>query len=337
MKFSKQSSKTHPAGRKMLKCVKLFVLPPVPRVQIHSTFAAIAKPTAIALGNFDGVHRGHQRAIELLLAHASTLRSTVVTFDPHPQQFFSGQPRQLLTTVAEKAHCLESLGIEQLVLLTFDEYLVHLTPTEFVTKILHQELGARQIVIGADFRFGYQRAGDAAMLKRLAAEYGIETHILELELDRDQRIGSSRVRAALLAGDLPEVERLLGRSYSISGLVVPGQQLGRTLGFPTANIDYPPIKFLPHLGVYCVRVDTEQEQQLPAVMNIGKRPTVNGQSTSVEVHLLNWSGDLYGQQLTIYLDKFLRPERKFAGLPELTNQIKADCVAAQQFYLSTNL
>jgi riboflavin kinase / FMN adenylyltransferase len=303
-------------------------------VQIHSTFAAIAKPTAIALGNFDGVHSGHQQAIELLLAHVGILHSTVVTFDPHPQQFFSGQPRQLLTTLPEKARCLESLGVEQLVLLPFNEYLVHLTPTEFVTKILHQELAAQQIVIGADFRFGYQRAGNAEMLQNLAAAYGIETHILTLKFDQEQRIGSSRVRAALLAGDLLEVDRLLGRSYSISGVVVPGQQLGRTLGFPTANIDYPPIKFLPRLGVYCVRVDAEQHQQLQAVMNIGKRPTVNGQSTLLEVHVLNWSGDLYGQQLTIYLDKFLRPEQKFAGLPELTKQIQADCVAAQNFYRS---
>jgi riboflavin kinase / FMN adenylyltransferase len=211
-----------------------------------------------------------------------------------------------------------------------------LTPTEFVTKILHRELAAQQIVIGADFRFGYQRSGDADLLQKLAAAYGIETHILALKFDREQRIGSSRVRAALLAGDLLEVDQLLGRSYSISGLVVPGQQLGRTLGFPTANIEYPPIKFLPRLGVYCVRVDTEQQKQLSAVMNIGKRPTVNGQSTSVEVHVLNWSGDLYGQQLTIYLDKFLRPEQKFAGLPELTQQIQADCVAAQDFYRLEN-
>jgi riboflavin kinase / FMN adenylyltransferase len=326
--------KSYPKHRKLLKYVKLFVLSPDPRVQIHSTFAAIAKPTAIALGNFDGVHSGHQRAIELLLTHTGSLHPTVVTFDPHPQQFFSGQTRQLLTTLPEKAKYLESLGIEQLVLLAFDEYLVHLTPTEFVIKILHQELATQQIVIGADFRFGYQRTGDATLLTQLAAEYGIKTHVLELEFDRDKRIGSSRVRAALLDGELREVDRLLGRSYSISGLVVPGQQLGRTLGFPTANIDYPPIKFLPRLGVYCVRVDTEQEQQLQAVMNIGKRPTVNGQSTSVEVHLLNWSGDLYGQQLTIYLDQFLRPEQKFAGLPELTSQIQADCLAAQEFYRS---
>jgi riboflavin kinase / FMN adenylyltransferase len=303
-------------------------------VQIHSTFAAIAKPTAIALGNFDGVHYGHQRAIELLLKHTADDFPTVVTFDPHPQQYFSGLPRQLLTTVTEKAKVLESLGIHQLVLLPFNEALVHLNPIDFVKKILHENLDTRQIVIGADFRFGYQRAGDAQMLKELAAEYGITTHILELEFDRQQRIGSSRIRAALLAGDLPETNRLLGHSYSIAGLVVPGQQLGRTLGFPTANIDYPAIKFLPRFGVYCVRVDTEQQSQLTAVMNIGKRPTVNGQSTSVEIHILNWSGDLYGQQLTIYLDNFLRPEQKFAGLPELTQQIQADCEAAIDFYRS---
>jgi riboflavin kinase / FMN adenylyltransferase len=302
------------------------------RVQIHSTFAAITKPTAIALGNFDGVHYGHQRAIELLLKHTAGNFPTIVTFDPHPQQFFSGQPRQLLTTVTEKAKVLESLGIYQLVLLPFNDALVHLSPSDFVKKILHENLDTRQIVIGADFRFGYQRAGDAQMLKELAADYEITTHILELEFDHQQRIGSSRLRAALLAGDLPETNRLLGHSYSIAGLVVPGQQLGRTLGFPTANIDYPTIKFLPRLGVYCVRVDTEQELQLKAVMNIGKRPTVNGQSTSVEIHILNWSGDLYGQQLTIYLDKFLRPEQKFAGLPELTQQIQTDCQAAMDFY-----
>jgi riboflavin kinase / FMN adenylyltransferase len=302
------------------------------RVQIHSTLAAITKPTAIALGNFDGVHCGHQRAIELLLAKGENNHPTVVTFDPHPQQFFSGQVRQLLTTIPEKARCLESLGIQQLVLLPFNEQLVHLSPQDFVTQILHEQLAAQQVVIGADFRFGYQRAGDAQMLQALGNNYGITTHILELELDGQQRIGSSRIRAALLDGDLLEVNRLLGHSYNIAGLVVPGQQLGRTLGFPTANIEYPAIKFLPRLGVYCVRVDTEQEQQLPAVMNIGKRPTVNGQSTSVEVHVLKWSGDLYGQQLTIYLDQFLRPEQKFAGLPELTTQIQADCAAAQDFY-----
>jgi riboflavin kinase / FMN adenylyltransferase len=301
-------------------------------VQIHSTLATVSKPTAIALGNFDGVHCGHQQVIQIVLQAAQGLIPTIVSFHPHPQEFFSGQPRQLLTTVAEKAQFLAELGIEQLVLLNFNQELVNLTPVEFVEKILHQQLAARHITIGADFHFGYQRQGDAQILKSLAADYDIETNILELAIDQNARIGSSRIRSALLNSDLKEVSRLLGRSYSLSGRVVPGQQLGRTLGFPTANIDYPPEKFLPRLGVYCVRVTTAQHHQLPAVMNIGKRPTVNGQKTTVEVHLLNWSGDIYGQQITIYFDRFLRSEQKFAGLDELTTQIQADCEAAQSFY-----
>jgi riboflavin kinase / FMN adenylyltransferase len=301
-------------------------------VQIHSTLATVSKPTAIALGNFDGVHCGHQQVIQLVLLAAQGLIPTIVSFHPHPQEFFSGQPRQLLTTVAEKAQFLSGLGIQQLVLLNFNQELVNLTPVEFVEKILHQQLAARHITIGADFHFGYQRQGNAQILKSLAADFDIETNILELAIDQNTRIGSSRIRSALLNSDLKEASRLLGRSYSLSGRVVPGQQLGRTLGFPTANIDYPPEKFLPRLGVYCVRVNTAQHHQMPAVMNMGKRPTVNGQKTTVEVHLLNWSGDIYGQQITIYFDRFLRAEQKFAGLDELTTQIQADCEAAQSFY-----
>ncbi len=301
-------------------------------MQIHSTLATVSKPTAIALGNFDGVHCGHQQVIQLVLQASAGLIPTIVSFHPHPQEFFSGQPRQFLTTVAEKAQFLGELGIEQLVLLNFNQALANLTPPEFVEKILYQQLAARHITIGADFHFGYQRQGNAQLLQILAAKYDIETNIVELAIDQNSRIGSSRIRSALLNRDLAEANRLLGRSYSLSGRVVAGQQLGRTLGFPTANIDYPPEKFLPHLGVYCVRVNTEQHQQLPAVMNIGKRPTVNGQNTTVEVHLLNWSGDIYEQQITIYLDRFLRSEQKFAGLNELTAQIQADCEAAQSFY-----
>ncbi len=301
-------------------------------MQIHSTLATVSKPTAIALGNFDGVHCGHQQVIQLVLQASSGLIPTIVSFHPHPQEFFSGQPRQFLTTVAEKAQFLGELGIEQLVLLNFNQALANLTPPEFVEKILHQQLAARHITIGADFHFGYQRQGNAQLLQELAAKYNTETNIVELAIDQNSRIGSSRIRSALLNCDLAEASRLLGRSYSLSGRVVAGQQLGRTLGFPTANIDYPPEKFLPHLGVYCVRVNTEQHQQLPAVMNIGKRPTVNGQNTTVEVHLLNWSGNIYDQQITIYLDRFLRSEQKFAGLSELTAQIQTDCEAAQSFY-----
>jgi riboflavin kinase / FMN adenylyltransferase len=301
-------------------------------VQVFSDLMALTKPTAIALGNFDGVHWGHQKLVQRLLALSGTACPTVVTFDPHPQDFFSGDRRQLLTTVAEKAHYLGELGVEQLVLLTFDRSMVELTPAAFVEQVIRDRLGAQQVLVGADFRFGYQRQGNAQILRELTSELGIKAEILELETDRGSRIGSSRIRAALLEGDLAEVKRLLNRSYSIGGQVVPGQQLGRTLGFPTANIAFDLHKFLPRLGVYCVRIDTQQQTQLAAVANVGKRPTVDGQRLSLEVHLLDWSGDLYGQQVTVYLDRFLRSEQKFAGLGELTAQIQLDCQAARNFY-----
>jgi riboflavin kinase / FMN adenylyltransferase len=288
-------------------------------VQVFSDLAALRKPTAIALGNFDGVHGGHQQLVKRLLALAGAACPTVVTFDPHPQDFFSGQRRQLLTTVAEKAHYLGELGVEQLVLLTFDRAMVELTPTAFVEQVIRDRLEAQQVLVGADFRFGYQRQGNGEILRELTGKLG-------------SRIGSSRIRAALLEGDVGEAKQLLNRSYSIGGQVVPGQQLGRTLGFPTANIAFDQYKFLPRLGVYCVRINTQEQQQLAAVANVGKRPTVDGQRLSLEVHLLDWSGDLYGQQVTVYLDQFLRSEQKFAGLPELTAQIQVDCQAARNFY-----
>jgi riboflavin kinase / FMN adenylyltransferase len=301
-------------------------------VEIHFDLTAVRKPTAIALGNFDGVHCGHQRLVERLMLSMGEAVPTVVTFDPHPQDFFSGEQRQLLTTITEKAYYLGKLGIAQLVVLPFDRTMVELTPTAFVEKVIVTELAAQRVTIGADFRFGYQRQGNAEILQELTAQRGIVTEILALEQDRDSRIGSSRIRAALLQGDLEEAKRLLQRSYSISGAVVSGQQLGRTLGFPTANIAFDSQKFLPRLGVYCVRIDTANQSQLAAVANVGKRPTVDGQQVSLEVHLLDWAGDLYGQSVTVYLDRFLRSEQKFAGLTELTAQIRADCQAAQSFY-----
>jgi riboflavin kinase / FMN adenylyltransferase len=302
-------------------------------VQINSSLDRILTPTAIALGNFDGIHRGHLETIEPVLKwEDNSTYKTVVTFDPHPQQYFTGQQRQLLTPHSERAIILERLGIDQLILLPFDRELVKLSPEEFVDRILDRQIQAKFISVGADFRFGNQRAGTATDLVTLAANLGIQTRIVPLEIDGDSRISSSRIRAALLAADLQLTRALLGRYYSIVGTVVNGQEIGRSIGFPTANLKYPPEKFLPRQGVYCVRVDTATETQLLGVMNIGKRPTVDGVNTTVEVHLLDWDGNLYGQQLIVYLHHFLRSEQKFPDLAALTNQIQADCEAAREFF-----
>ncbi len=372
----------------------------------YSTAKALI-PTAVALGNFDGLHRGHQRVIQPVLKTRQVapdklpqvgelpnweehVQATVVTFNPHPQEFFSGQPRALLTPLEEKAQQLSCWGIEQLVLLPFDRELAALSPQDFVEKILVQQLHTQMISVGEDFCFGKGRSGTATDLQAIASNFGIPVTIVPNFTCLGDRISSSAIRHALTEGNLQRAKQLLDRPYILTGIVVKGQQLGRTIGFPTANIQLPPDKFIPRQGVYAVRVFIEGERQRsrgaegqgsrgageqrgrgeiiiqnpipPAplkkgeskiqnssslqplasspsssslqplgigVMNIGIRPTVNGNSQSVEIHLLNWSGHLYGKTLTVELEEFLRPEQKFASLEELKAQINTDCAKAK--------
>nr|WP_228039397.1 bifunctional riboflavin kinase/FAD synthetase [Dolichospermum sp. LEGE 00240] len=320
-------------------------------VWVASSTEELLTPTAVALGKFDGVHLGHQRVIQPVLQSAwsqeNSVRpySTVVTFDPHPQEFFTGLPRDLLTPLDEKVAQLRSLGVEQLVLLPFDRELSALSPEEFVDKILVQQLQCQQISVGQDFCFGKKRVGTAQDLQAIAAKYNIPVTIVPIKTDTDilpatddARISTSLIRESLEAGDIPKANRLLGRPYTLTGEVVTGQKLGRTIGFPTANIQLPKDKFLPRHGVYAIEAiihketpDKSPTQQF-GVMNIGNRPTVNGIDTCVEVHLFNWYGDLYGKILEIQLVKFLRPEQKFPSLEALKNQIQLDCTAAKAIF-----
>ena len=313
---------------------------------VTSTAKALT-PTTVALGNFDGLHRGHQQVIQPVLERVSTsCTATVVTFNPHPQEFFSGQSRALLTPLDEKVQRLLRLGIKQLVLLPFNRELAALSPQQFVEEILVQQLRSEWISVGEDFRFGWQRSGTASRLQAIAADFGIPVTIVPLYTSDGERISSSSIRQALEQGDIPRAETLLGRSYTLTGSVVKGQQLGRTIDFPTANLQLPTEKFLPRQGVYAVQVFIEEDKgtrgqgefssilspsslHLQGVMNIGSRPTVNGTYPSVEVHLLDWSGDLYGKTLTVQLQRFLRPEEKFASLEALKAQIQVDCAIAR--------
>lgn len=258
---------------------------------------------------------------------------TVVTFDPHPQEFFTRQCRTLLTPLAEKVQQLAQLGVEQLVLLPFNHELACLSPRAFVQEILVQKLAARSISVGFNFRFGHRRAGTAEDLQAIAADYGVGVSIVAPQICAGERISSSAIRAALEVGDLALANRLLGRPYSLLGCVVSGQQLGRTLGFPTANLQVPTEKFLPRSGVYSVRVTGPEfaEAQI-GVLNLGCRPTLGGDCQTIEVHLLDWSGDLYGQTLKVSLEQFLRPEQKFTSLEALKTQIQADCVATRALF-----
>ena len=322
------------------------------------------KGNFIALGNFDGIHLGHQRVLQPILEKTSPIASdspplispvpksekqplaTVVTFNPHPREFFSGQKQKLLTPLDEKVKLLKSLGVEQLVLLPFDRELAALSPQEFVEKILSQQLQAQRISVGEDFRFGSQRKGTAADLRQIGNGFGIEVFIISEQTclkdnsrdnssEKQVRISSSLIRQALHEGNLDTAKRMLGRSYSLMGKVVTGKKLGRTLGFPTANLELPSAKFLPRYGVYSVTVELETEENqtlVEGVMNLGTRPTVDGKNPTVEVHLLDWSGDLYDRIISINLEKFLRSERKFSSLEELKTQITADCEASREFF-----
>lgn len=340
---------------------------------IATSLETIQTPTYIALGNFDGVHRGHLRVVEpvlsvcrlpvgadceadleerhlvgtlprrvresesstaldVLTGDRPTTRpyATVVTFWPHPRAFFSGQPQPLLTPLEEKAQILEGIGVEQLVLLPFTQELASLSPQDFFEEIIVSQLQAQFISVGQDFCFGRQRSGTTADLQAIATRFGIATNIVSLQCQDGERISSSAIRRALTEGNLPQATRLLGRCYRLGGEVVAGQQLGRTLGFPTANVQVPPDKFLPRQGVYAVWVHLKDGAlPHPGVMNIGNRPTVDGTHQTIEVHLLDWSGELYGQTLQVELVLFLRPEQRFSGLDELTTQIQKDCAIAR--------
>lgn len=303
---------------------------------VASSIEQIKTPTAIALGNFDGIHRGHQAVLQPIIDSLQSLQQphvypSVVSFTPHPREFFTGGKLQLLTPVSEKVEQLSRLGIEQLILLPFNRDLASLSPQQFVEQILVRQLQASQISVGSDFRFGYQRKGAGKDLKNIASGFGITVHLNSLHKCQDRnnqgvRVSSSLIRQALLDGEITAANTMLGRLYSLRGKVVTGQQLGRTIGFPTANLELPPDKFLPRYGVYSVDVLVNQTV-VKGVMNIGCRPTVAGEAPTIEVHLLNWSGDLYGQTIKVNLLKFLRPEQKFSSVEALKQQIAKDCQA----------
>lgn len=316
------------------------ILNPSPPLLEGGQANAAAQQDSLSAQGKTGVRFEGARSPRNFAPNSPHTYASVVTFNPHPQEFFSGQPRALLTPHAEKVKYLEAMGVEQLVLLPFDRTLANLSPQEFVEKILVRQLMARRISVGEDFRFGRSRSGGSADLTAIASSFGVEVCIAPEQKSEQKRIGSSAIRQALELGNIREASQQLGRPYTLVGPVVRGQQLGRTLGFPTANLQLPPNKFLPRYGVYAVRAswgDTTTPQKALGVINIGCRPTVDGNGLpTIEVHLLDWSGDLYGETIIASLEQFLRPEQKFASLSELKAQIQADCTIARKLLAGKN-
>lgn len=283
------------------------------------------------IGNFDGVHRGHQAVLARLRERAAEagLPSCVVIFEPQPREFFaphSAPPR--ITSLREKLELLREAGVDRVLCLTFNRRLRELSAEQFIHQIMVEGLGVKHLEVGDDFRFGKGRTGDFALLVEAGAREGFTVESAStIELD-GERVSSTRVREVLAAGDFAEVERLLGRPYGICGRVLHGQKLGRQLGTPTANLQLNRLR--PALqGVYLVSVEVDG-RRWPGVANIGMRPSVKGDGRAhLEVHLLDFAGDLYGRRLVAQFHRKLRDEQRFASLEALKSAIDADIAAAR--------
>ncbi len=294
------------------------------------------RPTAIALGSFDGLHQGHRRVIAAVTGMAlkgQDLTPTVVSFWPHPREVLYGEPRLRLDLPAEKLHLLEPLGIEQLVLVPFTGELAALSPEAFVEQVLVGQLAAQRIAVGDNFRFGAGRSGDSHTLAAIGQRHGIDVQVLPMLWDGQERVSSSRIRRALAAGDVAEARRLLERPYRFSGRVVRGRGLGRELGWPTANLQVDGRKFLPLEGVYAAAASVAGGPLLPAVMNLGPQPTVDPMAPSaVEVHLLDRRLELDGMELVVEPLQLLRRQQTFASFEALSAQIAADADRARALW-----
>jgi riboflavin kinase / FMN adenylyltransferase len=284
---------------------------------------------AVAMGNFDGVHRGHQSVIDLARGAAPL---GIITFEPHPRQFFAPEaPAFRLMNAEARANRLARLGVRHLFQLPFDATLSSLSPDEFVTQVLQDGLGISHVVVGADFCFGNGRKGKAEDLARFCAATGIQTTIAPLVTENGAEISSTQIRGALGDGRPRDAAAMLGHWHRIEGEVLHGEKRGRELGYPTANMSVEGLH-LPKLGVYAVLVDIltgPQSGSHHGVASLGVRPMFGENRPNLETFLFDFKGDLYGQHLSVALVDYLRPELRFDGLPALITQMDADSAKAR--------
>jgi len=291
----------------------------------------------LSIGNFDGVHRGHQALLAKLTAksRATGLPSAVLTFEPHPREYFTHENRPIrLTSLREKILRIADQGVDRLYIGRFNARFAALTAEQFIEDILIRGLCARHLMIGDDFRFGKGRSGDFALLQRAGTEHGFGVEAMETLVHEGERVSSSAVREALDAGDLEHAERLLGRPYCIAGRVIHGEKLGRKLGYATANIQLKRLK-APLSGIFVVTVDGIADRPLEGVASLGVRPTVSASGKpALEVYIFDFQGDLYRAHLRVNFLHKLRDEAKFDSLEALTAQIARDVSDAKTHHAS---
>ncbi|MGK2953704.1 MAG: bifunctional riboflavin kinase/FAD synthetase [Thiobacillus sp.] len=304
-------------------------------MRITHGFSPLGTPHAVTIGNFDGLHLGHKAMLTRLqeVARARDLPSCVLSFEPHPREFFAPeQAPARLSSLREKAECLQRMGIDRLHVFRFDRAFSALTAEAFIEQVLGRTLQAHYVLVGDDFRYGAKRTGDFALLKQAGEKLGFDAEFLPTVEVAGERASSTAVRQALAAGELEHAALLLGRPYSISGRVVHGDKLGRDIGFPTANIQLkhnrPPL-----MGIFAVEVYGLDGEPLPGAASLGKRPTVKNPDAVpvLEVHLFDFNAEIYGRRVRVDFLRKLRDEEKYPDLDTLVAQIRRDVDNAKHF------
>lgn len=288
---------------------------------------------SIAVGNFDGVHRGHQKVIDIARAAVPDAPLGILTFEPHPRQYFAPKSEAFrLMNATARAHRLEKLGVERLYELNFNAHLSNLSPRAFAQEILSEGVGARHVTVGKDFQFGKGRAGTTTDLIAFGQEFGFGVTIAELVADGSEEVSSSAIREALTAGKPEVATRMLGHFHRIEGQVIRGDQRGRELGYPTANMSITGLH-PPKFGVYVVQVDIltgPYAGTYNGAASMGVRPMFGENLPNLESYLFDFKGDIYGEDISVALVQYLRPEEKFDSLDALITQMDADCIKARQ-------
>lgn len=305
-------------------------------MQLIRDLSPVLSQSVVTIGNFDGLHKGHQRLIETLMVSSAELKipSVVLTFQPHPTELFSpSKPAAQLMRFSEKWNAIKSFGVDYFYSARFNKNFAALSAEDFVKKILVDQLHAKKIIVGDDFHFGAKRLGDVALLKTLGKKYGFEVQALSQSMYAQDRISSTRIRHALQQGDFETVSALTGNVFSLTGKVAYGNQIGRTLGFPTANIHLRR-KQVPLMGIFVVRVRGLSDEALPGVASIGYRPTFNGKVIVLEVFLFDFDEVIYGERITVEFLHKIRDELRFDSVDALVVQMQQDVMIARSYFQS---
>lgn len=314
----------------------LYINPILLKIYNHFSEFKKLENAVVTIGTFDGVHFGHQKILKRLceLAKATGGESVILTFFPHPRLIIDPENQQLkmINTVEEKAKILANIGVDHLIITPFTRDFSNLTPAEYIKQILIDTIGVKNIIVGYDHRFGKDRQGGMSDLQEFAGIYGFEIEEIPEQDINDVAVSSTKVRTALLEGDVALAASFLGYNFSIHGRVIKGDKIGRTIGFPTANIFVEETyKLIPSDGIYAVTVELNAVVY-KGMAYIGQRPTINGMTRNIEVNIFDFSQEIYGQLITMNFLKFLRHDVKFTGLGALKDQLHEDKLATLKFF-----